>query len=248
MVKRRQAQETSTFTPHPTLHLAAYLSDIARSIPIHLLPGASDPSGTILPQRCLPRAMFGDASNYSSFSCETNPAFIHITTDPSTPSHHAKSKEASTSKSSSATGPTLNRTFLVNSGQPVDDMYKYLPTPPHTRLSMAESTLRWRHMAPTAPDTLWCHPYFSEDPFIITETPDFYIIGNQPEFKTKLVTDKARQRSSGGTSGIDEVESEKRCRVILVPNFRETGMIVLANLRTLGVKTLSFAVEGMSVG
>ncbi len=212
-------------------------------MPIHLLPGPTDPSGTILPQRSLPRAMFGGAAGYTSFFCETNPAYIHVNTAPSTTPQHPQSRKASTSKLPSTTFPALSRTFLINSGQPVDDMFKYLPSP-HTRLSMTESTLRWRHMAPTAPDTLWCHPYFSDDPFIISETPDFYIIGNQPDFKTKLVTEKARkQPSDDGDPEVTEHEPEKRCRIVLVPNFHETGTVVLVNLRTLDVKTVSFSVN-----
>ena len=215
-------------------------------MPIHLLPGPSDPSGTILPQRPLPRAMFGGAAKYSSFSLETNPAFIHVNIDSLTPQQDFKSQEASTSKNASASTSVQSRTILVNSGQPVDDMFKYLPTPPHSRLSMAESTLHWRHMAPTAPDTLWCHPFFSTDPFIITETPDIYVIGNQPEFKTKLVTEQPREQSPTIRGSQDE--PEKTCRIILVPNFRETGTMVMVNLRTLGVKTMNCALGSMNGG
>jgi DNA polymerase delta subunit 2 len=107
-------------------------------------------------------------------------------------------------------------------------MYKYVPSPPVTRLTLAESTLRWRHMAPTAPDTLWCHPYFSDDPFIINETPDIYVIGDQPRFQTKVV--------------VDEDDDKRKSRVILVPRFADTGVMVLVNLRTLDVRTVQFAV------
>lgn len=124
----------------------------------------------------------------------------------------------------------------MNSGQPLNDMFKYLPSPPCTRLTLAESTLRWRHMAPTAPDTLWCHPYFAKEPFVIMETPDVYIIGNQPRFQTRMVTEEPDESGNG----------EKRCRVVLVPGFAETGVLVLVNLRTLGVKCVQFAVEGMT--
>jgi DNA polymerase delta subunit 2 len=116
-------------------------------------------------------------------------------------------------------------------------MFKYLPSPPATRLTIAESTLRWRHMAPTAPDTLWCHPFFATEPFVIMETPDLYVIGNQPRFQTRLVKGEP-----------DESGLEKRCRVVLVPGFAETGVLVLVNLRTLGVKSIRFAVEGMTGG
>ena len=236
--QRKYGHDSASFSPHPTLALAACLEDIARSVPIHLLAGLTDPSGTILPQQPLPRAMFGGAAAFTSFVTETNPTYLHIgpSPPPEAPSNgKSASKKASASSSNVVSSSrTPDRTLLVHSGQPLDDMFCYLPSPPATRLSVAEQTLRWRHIAPTAPDTLWCHPYFTTDPFIITETPDVYIIGNQPAFRTKLVTERG--------------EEEKRCRIVLVPGFRETGMLVLVNSRTLGVKVVRFAVEGMSAG
>lgn len=63
-----------------------------------------------------------------------------------------------------------------------------------------------------------------------------YIIGNQPRFQTRMVTEEPDESGNG----------EKRCRVVLVPGFAETGVLVLVNLRTLGVKCVQFAVEGMT--
>ncbi|KAF9533433.1 DNA polymerase alpha/epsilon subunit B-domain-containing protein [Crepidotus variabilis] len=222
---KRSTQDSTTSGPHPILGLGSTLQDIAGVMPINILPGASDPSGIIMPQQPFPRAMFGDAARYSTFSCETNPTYITLST--------------SDSKASPRLDP-ISRTFLINSGQPLNDMFKYLPTPPNTRLSMAESTLRWRHMAPTAPDTLWCHPYLKEDPFIIRETPNFYILGGQQKFGTRLVTDQQ-------TEAKGKFSSQKRCRLVLVPSFSKTGILVLLNLRTLNVKTIKFGVHGMKV-
>jgi len=92
-------------------------------------------------------------------------------------------------------------------------------------------------MAPTAPDTLWCHPYFSSDPFIIEETPDLYVAGGQPRFATRLVVEDGE---GNGT--------KKQCRILLVPAFEKTGLLVLVNLRTLDVKTVEFGVQGMTGG
>jgi DNA polymerase delta subunit 2 len=173
--------------------------------------------------------MFGAASAFSTFFCETNPTYVHIASG----SEYDPQTEIKSSPRAS-----ISRTLLVNSGQPLNDMFKYLPSPPSTRLSLAESTLRWRHMAPTAPDTLWCHPFFAKEPFVILETPDLYVIGNQPRFQTRMVAGNPDEDGSG----------DKRCRIVLVPRFAETGVLVLVNLRTLGVKTLRFAVEGMTGG
>lgn len=196
-------------------------------MPVHLLPGETDPSGVIMPQQPLPRAMFGAASRLSTFCVETNPTYLRFAC--------GLQADGETSEC-----PAVSRTLLVNSGQPLDDMFKYLPSRRNTRLSILESTLRWRHMAPTAPDTLWCHPYFGGDPFIISETPDLYIVGNQKKFATKLVTEESEDGEAGGT--------EKRCRIVMVPDFARTGILVLIDLRSLEVRTIAFAVEGMTGG
>lgn len=189
-------------------------------MPIHLLPGDSDPAGTILPQQAFPRGMFGIAASFSSFSCETNPTYLHL----------GRGGGGVEDEHSSS----VARTFLIHSGQPLNDIFKYLPST-ETRLGVVESTLRWRHMAPTAPDTLWCHPYHGADPFMIMETPHVYIVGGQDKFATRMAFD-----------GADNDDERSRCRLILVPSFAKTGILVLLNLRTLDVKTLTFVVEGMS--
>jgi hypothetical protein len=75
-------------------------------------------------------------------------------------------------------------------GQALDDIYKYLPS--DDRLSMARRTLEWRHIAPTAPDTLCEY----KDPFIIERRPNVYFWGNQPEFRTALVGGELRGQST----------------------------------------------------
>ena len=56
------------------------------------------------------------------------------------------------------------------------------------RIDLLESTLRWRHVLPTAPDTLASYPFYDTEPFIIAEAPHVYFAGNQPAFETRLVT------------------------------------------------------------
>ncbi|KAG5645811.1 hypothetical protein DXG03_005152 [Asterophora parasitica] len=225
---KRYGYDAATFSPHPVLSLSDHLLDIASALPVHILPGETDPSGTILPQQNLPKAMFGAVSKLPTFSCETNPTYIRFGSLPET-------------EEAPATRPPLARTLLVNSGQPLNDMFKYLPSPPNTRLSILESTLKWRHMAPTAPDTLWCHPYFGGDPFIMTETPDVYIVGNQKRFATKMIVEREESEQSDNGNG-----PKTRCRVVMVPEFARTGVLVLVNLRTLDVKTMTFSVQGMT--
>ncbi|KAJ2930057.1 hypothetical protein H1R20_g7027, partial [Candolleomyces eurysporus] len=161
---RRNAQDAAAFSPHPIYNLSSHLLDIGRTIPVHILPGETDPSGAILPQQPLPRAMFGEVSKSPSFVCEPNPTYIRMAPG-------IVDEKTLSEKESAA------RTLLVHSGQPLNDIFKYLPNRHNSRLAILESTLKWRHLAPTAPDTLWCHPYVAEDPFIINNTPDIYVVG-----------------------------------------------------------------------
>ncbi|GAA5823430.1 hypothetical protein JCM5353_002145 [Sporobolomyces roseus] len=115
--------------------------------------------------------------------------------------------------------------FLGTSGQTIDDIFKYLES--EDRMEIVQHTLEWSHLAPTCPDTLWCYPFTDRDPFILNETPHVYFIGNQPKFESRLVTD-------------EEGEGSKKCRIVLVPKFCETGQVVLVHSKTLETKVVGF--------
>ncbi|CAJ0886942.1 7982_t:CDS:2 [Entrophospora sp. SA101] len=116
-----------------------------------------------------------------------------------------------------------NSNFNCTSGQTIDDIFRYVEC--DDRLLFAEKTLYWRHIAPTAPDTLFCYPFQDEDPLIINQTPHVYFIGNQKEFKTCLLKGSKNQTT----------------RIILLPTFSTTGLIVLLNLNNLDCHTISFS-------
>ncbi|KZT59168.1 hypothetical protein CALCODRAFT_493962 [Calocera cornea HHB12733] len=198
LIKKRYGYDSSSYSPAPTLSLAAHLLDLSRSMPVHLLPGASDPAGATLPQQALPKAMFGDVKKASGFSCETNPCWI----------------------------PLEGCLMLGAGGQTIDDIFRYVDT--DDRLEMARNTLLWRHIAPTAPDTLWCYPFSDRDPFIITTTPHVYFIGNQPRFETSIVR---------GADG-------QQTRIILLPRFSQTGEVALVHTGTLEVRKLTIELGG----
>ncbi|TFL06873.1 DNA polymerase alpha/epsilon subunit B-domain-containing protein [Pterulicium gracile] len=221
--KKKFGNEASTFSNVPGITLANHLLDIGQTLPIHLLPGPNDPAGSIMPQQPFPRAMFGKVASYATFSCETNPTFLHL----------------SNAESRTSDDGSISCNLLINSGQPLNDMFTYLPSPPVTRLSTLESTLRWRHQAPTAPDTLWCHPYFTSDPFVIKETPNLYVVGGQPRFATKVVRESMEETEDG---------SERSCRIVMVPTFSRTQELVLVNMRTMETRTMRFNVEGVGNG
>lgn len=96
---------------------------------------------------------------------------------------------------------------------------------------MAEKCMYWRHMAPSAPDTLWSYPFQDKDPFILEKSPHVYFIGNQPQFEDSLLL---------GPNG-------QKIRVILVPSFAETGIMVLVNLKTLECSTIYISDHGMKL-
>jgi len=112
--------------------------------------------------------------------------------------------------------------FLGSSGQTIDDAYRF--TPCDDRLGIMESMLEWRHLSPTSPDTLPTFPFSDRDPFIIEQTPHCFFVGNQPAYDTRKVT---------GPGG-------QEVRLISVPKFSDTGMVVLVNLRTLACKPIHF--------
>ena len=104
------------------------------------------------------------------------------------------------------------------------------PSPPHRysdiedRTEILERLLRWRHLIPTAPDTLAAYPYHDADPFILQATPHVLFAGGQPAFGTRLVQEE------GGPA----------VRVVAVPNFSTTGCLVLVNLQTLECHPVHF--------
>jgi len=174
--------------------LDLFFTQLAASCHVDLMPGSLDPSNFSLPQQPLLSSLFPTARKYNTFELRTNPAWIQV--------------------------DTLN--ILVTSGQNLHDFQKYASTP-HP-IDFLERSLQWRSVAPTAPDTLSCYPFLTDDPFIITHCPHIYFAGNQKEFATKLVH---------GPEG-------QKVRLVLVPSFKESGQVVLVNTQTLECHTVNF--------
>lgn len=96
-------------------------------------------------------------------------------------------------------------------------------------LDLLTNTLYWRHLAPTAPDTLACHPFTDTDPFIIAQLPNLYFAGQQKGYGSRLVTD-----ASGQT----------KVRVVCVPDFCHTHTAVLVDISSpnLDTEPICFAI------
>ncbi|GAX80094.1 hypothetical protein CEUSTIGMA_g7532.t1 [Chlamydomonas eustigma] len=179
---------------HPIKNMDMVLMELAAGLPVDLMPGAEDPTNIALPQQPLHRCLFPAAAGYGSFNRVTNP-------------HHFEVDGVS---------------FLGTSGQNIDDLSKY--SRHSDRMSMMEACLTWRHLAPTAPDSLTCYPFHDRDPFILEHCPHVLFVGNQPEFKVSRVTGKEGQE----------------VRMISVPSFYRTPLMVLVNLRTLDCTPMRF--------
>ncbi len=225
---KKYGYDSSAFNPAPTAQLDLFLSTLLPSIPITLIPGPSDPANVSLPQQPLHPALFPQSRVYTAAPPNKTPA--ESTIAGKSGSAHRSLSEQESSSFHSTTNPTLftvaGHLFLGNGGQPISDIAKYVDKV--STLDLMEHTLRWRLVAPTAPDTLWCYPYQDDDPFVLAdgECPHVYFVGNQKEF---------------GTSIVEGIQGQ-RVRCVSVPRFSERGEVVIVDLETLGVEIVKFEV------
>jgi len=175
------------------------LTQLAAALPVDLMPGRNDPSNAALPQQPLHACLLPQASRYATLARVTNPHEFEL-----------------------GAGEGALR-VLGTSGQNVDDLYRC--TTLEDRLALLAATLEWGHLAPSAPDTLACYPFYDRDPFQIRDAPHLLFAGNQPAYAT------AMHRAPVGAV----------TRLILVPSFATTGTIVLVNLRTLAPHPITFS-------
>lgn len=181
----------------PIKELDILFTQIVAGVPLDIMPGANDPANFALPQQPLHRCLFRGSSAYNTFRSCTNPHSFDLG----------------------------NIRFLGTSGQNIDDLEKYSEA--KDKLEFMERTLKWRHLAPTAPNTLGCYPFTDRDPFFIESCPHVYFVGNQDKYETKLMK---------GSEG-------QVVRLICIPRFSETGIAVVMNIRNLECHTLSFGTQ-----
>jgi DNA polymerase delta subunit 2 len=149
---KKYGYDSSTYNPTPTAHLDHFLAELLPSIPITIMPGEHDPANASLPQQAIHQAMFPHARAYAL-------------------QHTQGSEHVESAWFDSVTNPwdgdVEGWRLMGNSGQPVDDILKYIDfggphgTGADGRLEVMESIIRWRCGAPTAPDTL-CESRFPD--------------------------------------------------------------------------------------
>ncbi|CAG5922236.1 DNA polymerase delta subunit 2 isoform 2-T4 [Menidia menidia] len=171
------------------------LLQLVASLPVDVMPGQYDPTNYTLPQQPLHRCMFPLSSVYPTLQLASNPYEASID----------------------------GVRFLGTSGQNVCDIQRYSSMDNH--LEILEETLRLRHLAPTAPDTLGCYPFYQKDPFILEECPHVYFSGNAPAFGSKLIE---------GPDG-------QQVLLVTIPEFCSTQTACLVNLRTLQCEPVCFS-------
>lgn len=130
---KKYGYDASAYNPSPTAHLDNFLATLLPSIPITLLPGQSDPANISLPQQPVHPAMFPQSRSYASLPGSNEPGWFDSVTNP-------------------WEGDVDGWRMMGSGGQSVDDIFKYVEG--DERLEMIENLLRWRCVAPTAPDTL----------------------------------------------------------------------------------------------
>ncbi|XP_015592070.1 DNA polymerase delta small subunit [Cephus cinctus] len=183
-------------TAEGTKRLDSFINELAQCCLVTLMPGQHDPTGVMLPQKPLHPCMLPKSSRYENFTGVANPW----------------------------SGKIGTRVFLGTSGQPIEDIMRVSGLANGTPLEWLAKTLVWRHLCPTAPDTLPSYPYCGKDLFIIHECPDIYFVSNMDKFETKLWI---------GQDG-------QRVRLISVPQFSTTNTAVLVDLDSLDTQIVSF--------
>ncbi|CAD6503270.1 BgTH12-02937 [Blumeria graminis f. sp. triticale] len=167
---KKYGYDSSAYNPTPTSHLDNFLSCLLPSIPVTLIPGATDPANVSLPQQPLHPALFPHSKCYGpsaqNFQTTAEPGWLDSVTNP-------------------WNGEIEGWNFFVTGGQNVDDIFKYLVI--GDRLEILEALCRWRCCAPTAPDTLSSYPFQDDDPFVLESCPHVFIVGSQPKFETTLI-------------------------------------------------------------
>lgn len=172
----------------PLQDMDAMLSELCETVDVDVMPGVADPTNYSLPQQPLHHCLLPQSAALSTFTRCTNPHAFEVD----------------------------GVHFLGTSGQNVEDVMMYSS---YERPSeVLELMLRWRHLIPTAPDSLSTYPFVDEDPFVLERTPDVLFVGGcGEEVETRLCVDEK--------TGV-------RCRVVSVPAFSKKKVMVLVDVRS----------------
>ncbi|PSN60656.1 DNA polymeras-like protein subunit delta-2 [Corynespora cassiicola Philippines] len=201
--KKHYGYDASSYNASPSERFDRLLTEILPTIPITLLPGAQDPANVALPQQPLHPALLPHSRQYANPPAETDQT-LHGLDSVTNPWE----------------GEIEGWRVLGTGGQTVEDLLRYVEDV--QAIDAMEMMLRWRCIAPTAPDTLWCYPFQDNDPLLLRNCPHIYFAGNQKEFKKSVIE---------GPQG-------QRVLLVSVPKFKETGEIVVVDFETMEVEVV----------
>ena len=170
-----------------------FLLTIASTVNVDVMPGPLDATSVLMPQQPLHPCLLPKSCRLKNLNCVTNPYDAEFD----------------------------GIFFQGTSGQVVQSIYE-LSTHDEP-LDILDQTITWRHIAPTAPDSIPSYPYKDKDPFVMDDVPHVYFTGNAKSFNKKL-------RQKDGT----------KCLMISIPSFKQTKTCVLVNLRNLECSVVAF--------
>jgi DNA polymerase delta subunit 2 len=207
--------------------LDAFLLQVAATgIPIDIMPGQDDPASANWPQRPLHRSLLKQTDRYCS-------NMVNRTPNPYS-AVYGSGKQQLVVGTDGANVQDLSRSLLLtttndNDAMDVEDSKTAAASTSTfqtlSELQALERTFTAGHICPTGPDSVPTIPHPTQDPMVLTVTPDVYFSGNCSKFATKTVT---------------TVQSQPKKRLLCLPKFGETGEAVLVNMETLGVELLCF--------
>lgn len=180
------------------------------------MPGKSDPSNVSLPQQPLNSCLFPHGSRFNSLHLVPNPYSFSVD-GVSIMGHSGQPIEDIVRQTNSINKAIQSTESCSNEG------HHYAAV---DAVNALRKTLIWGHLAPTAPDTLACHPYTDDDPFIVDtdHVPRILFSGCHKDFATSL-----HQHPSG-----------KSTRLFAVPSFSLTKKAILVDIKTLDYQVMSF--------
>lgn len=194
--------------------LDCFLLQLCQLIDVDVMPGKNDPANHILPQQPMHHCLFPKAMTYKSLHNVSNPYECDVD----------------------------GIKILGSSGQPVTDILAFSDI--EQSIVALEKCLEWGHIAPTAPDTLGCYPFYENDPFIIEKCPHVMFAGNQDTYATKLVTGNILccfQNFINITFFILLGNDGQIVRLICIPEFASSFTAVVLNLKNLETEAITFS-------
>ena len=214
------------------------LAQLLGSCPVDVMPGAMDPANFTMPQQPLHPCLFQHSARFSTLNLATNPYEMKIG-DRVFLGHSGQPvsdmllqvMDPNSDGGGDGDEPALDAMDVACSS---DSDVVVVTEDKSPVLDVLESSLRWGHIAPTAPDSLPCYPYLKEDPFVMEGLPDVLFSGMSSEssiYESRLVNMPNKE---------GEGENGRKVCLVSLPSFKKSGQVVLVEVNTLETQVISF--------